>query len=123
MAAPVRSNGKCFLILQILGDLRLGEEDHLPPRQWGSRGQQGLFPAPFVLTTGLAVHGKSVAINQHLVGSQRYQLNSGTRKKFLIPKVSDKWCAVPLESLYQGFLWRLLIRLSEASQQHGRATR
>ena len=34
------------------------------------RGPQGLFPASFVLTTGLAVYGKSIVINQLLVGSQ-----------------------------------------------------
>ena len=34
------------------------------------RGPQGLFPASFVLTMGLAVYGKSIVINQLLVGSQ-----------------------------------------------------
>ena len=46
-----------------------------------------------------------------------------SRKKFLIPKVSGKWCAAPLEAPYQWVLRHLLLRLSEPSQQHGRATR
>ena len=46
-----------------------------------------------------------------------------SRKKSLIPKLSEKWCATPLETPYQWFLRHLLLRLSEPSQQHGRATR
>ena len=46
-----------------------------------------------------------------------------SRKKSLIPKVFEKWCAEPLASTYQGDLRYFLLRLSESSRQHGRATR
>ena len=46
-----------------------------------------------------------------------------SRKKPLIPKVSEKWCAEPLASTYQGDLRYFLLRLSELPRQHGRATR
>ena len=46
-----------------------------------------------------------------------------SRKKSLIPKLSEKWCAAPLEIPYQWFLRHLLVRLSELPRQHGRATR
>ena len=46
-----------------------------------------------------------------------------SRKKSLIPKLSGKWCAEPLASTYQGDLRYFLLRLSESSRQHGRATR
>ena len=49
--------------------------------------------------------------------------NRGTRKKFLIPKVSGKWCAKARGIPYQGDLRHFLLRLSEVKQQYGRATR
>ena len=55
--------------------------------------------------------------------SSRYGLIRLSWKKSLIPKLSEKWCAAPLEIPYQWFLRHLLLRLSEPSQQHGRATR
>ena len=71
MASPVRSNGKWMLGLQIQEDLHLGVEDHLASSltMWESRSARTLT-APFALTTGLAVHGKLIVINQLLVGSQ-----------------------------------------------------
>ncbi len=55
--------------------------------------------------------------------SHRDLLIRPSRKKSLIPKVSEKWCAVAREIPYQGDLRHLLLRLSELSRQHGRATR
>ena len=55
--------------------------------------------------------------------SSHYSLKRLSWKKSLIPKLSEKWCATPLETPYQWFLRHLLLRLSEPSQQHGRATR
>ena len=46
-----------------------------------------------------------------------------SRKKSLIPKVFENWCAEPLASTYQGDLRYFLLRLSEVKQQYGRATR
>ena len=55
--------------------------------------------------------------------SCRYGLIRLSWKKSLIPKVSEKWCAVAREIPYQGDLRHLLLRLSEVKQQYGRATR
>ena len=55
--------------------------------------------------------------------SPRYRLIRFSWKKSLIPKVSEKWCAVAREIPYQGDLRHFLLRLSEVKQQYGRATR
>ena len=55
--------------------------------------------------------------------SSRYRLIRLSWKKFLIPKVSEKWCAKAREILYQGDLRHFLLRLSEVPQQRGGATR
>ena len=46
-----------------------------------------------------------------------------SRKKSLIPKVPEKWCAKARAIPYQGDLRHFLLRLSELPRQHGRATR
>lgn len=55
--------------------------------------------------------------------SPRQLLIGPSRKKSLIPKLSEKWYAVARETPYEGDLRRLLLRQSESSRQHGRATR
>ena len=55
--------------------------------------------------------------------SSRYRLIRLSWKKFLIPKVSGKWCAKARGIPYQGDLRNFLLRLSEVMQQYGRATR
>ena len=58
-----------------------------------------------------------------ILRSPRYRLIRLSWKKSLIPKVSEKWYAVARETPYEGDLRRLLLRQSESSRQHGRATR